>query len=252
MDGNLWRTTRLFLLWCLLYLLPPIVGSVASEIIPDCQDWSLMVWSMLLGNIIIVALFLGKRYTKISWGYIERRQVWPAVGISVAIAATFLLALMSFYELIDFDNLIPTDTELMAERARQHYSGIAGILYGCLLGPLAEEIGFRGVLLGGLLKTRCRPWLAILISAFFFGLFHGFVGFFGAMLFGVVLGWLYWRTGSLIPGTIVHIVNNSLSFIDLSGQTNTVCLIVLVGSLVVLTFGLRWFGIKVNPKNTET
>ena len=137
----------------------------------------------------------------------------------------------------------------MAERARNFYSGIAAILYGCFFGPLAEEIGFRGGLLSGLLKTRCRPWLAILISALCFGLLHGLIGFPSAFLFGILVGWLYWRTGSIVPGIIIHIVNNSLSFIDLSGQSHAVCLIILFGCLILLALGLRWFGEKCNFAN---
>ncbi|MBQ4440906.1 MAG: CPBP family intramembrane metalloprotease [Bacteroidales bacterium] len=156
---------------------------------------------------------------------------------------------MSFYELIDFDHLFPNATERAAEHARFFYSGIAAILYGCFLGPLAEEIGFRGVLLSGLLKTRCRPWLAILISALCFGLLHGLIGFPSAFLFGILVGWLYWRTSSIIPGIIIHIVNNSLSFIDLSGQCHAVCLLILFGSLILLTLVLRWFGKKCNFAN---
>jgi hypothetical protein len=40
---------------------------------------------------------------------------------------------------------------------------------------------------------------------------------------------------------IIHVVNNSLSFLDLGDQTNAVCLIVLIGSLLLLAFALWWF-----------
>lgn len=245
MNEEIGRMIKLFLLWWALLLVPIIIGTVVSLIVPNRPDYDIMGWSMMFGSLLIAIVFFGKCYVKLTLGNIDKRQVWPAACISVAIAAAFLLALMSFYKLIDFDSLIPTDTELMAERARQHYQGIAGILYGCIVGPLVEEIGFRGVLLGGLLKTRCRPWLAILISAFLFGLIHGPVGFIGAMPFGIMLGWLYWRTSTIIPGIIIHIVNNTLSFIDLSEQSNAVCLFVLVGSLTMLASGLLWFGRKV-------
>jgi len=34
-----------------------------------------------------------------------------------------------------------------------------------------------------------------------------------ASLIGIVLGWLRWRTGSIVPGIIAHILNNSLSVV---------------------------------------
>ena len=59
--------------------------------------------------------------------------------------------------------------------------------------------------------------------------------------FGIIIGWLYWRTGSIIPGIIIHITNNSLTAIDLSNQTNALYLIILVVGLVLLAYGVWWF-----------
>ena len=137
------------------------------------------------------------------------------------------------------------------ERRQQFFSGIVGVLNACIFAPIGEEIGFRGILLGGLLKTRCRTWIAILISALVFASFHGFgANFVTAMLFGILVGWLYWRTGSIIPGIIIHITNNSLTAIDLSGQPNAILWLILVVSLLLLAFGLLWFWKK--PINDST
>ncbi|MCR5037208.1 MAG: CPBP family intramembrane metalloprotease [Bacteroidales bacterium] len=135
------------------------------------------------------------------------------------------------------------------ERRQQLISGIAGALFVVVSGPIIEEIGFRGLLLDGLLKTRCHPWVAILISAVAFGLVHGlWLPFATATLFGILAGWLYWRTGSIIPGLIIHITNNSLTGIDLINQTDIFYLIALVGGLLLLAYGLWWFwkNIKLN------
>ena len=197
-----------------------------------------------LGNVLIAIVFFGKRYVKLSFGRIERRMVWSAVGISILIAAAYMLVESSVFTLLDVNHLFSEESEKMNEDNQQLFSEIAGILYGCIFAPIAEEIGFRGVLLDGLLKTRCRPWLAILISALAFGLLHYSVQFVGATVFGIIVGWLYWRTGSILPGIIIHIVNNSLSFIDVSSQSNTVLLVILVVCLLLLAYGLWWFGKK--------
>lgn len=36
-----------------------------------------------------------------------------------------------------------------------------------------------------------------------------------AFLVGLLLGWMYWRTGSIIPGVLLHVVNNTVSYIML-------------------------------------
>ena len=244
MKEELWRTVKLFLLWWLLFLVPLIIGIVISLIVSKRIDYGVLDWSMLTGNLLIVVVFLCKRYVKLSLGCIERRKIWPMVGMAVLIAAAYLFVEESVGQLF-----FPEELQKMADD-KSMISGISGILYGCIFGPIAEEIGFRGILLGGLLKTRCRPWLAILISAIAFGLLHKFpMAFFGSIIFGIIVGWLYWRTGSIIPCVIVHIANNSLTAIDSTGWNNTVFIIILVVGLVLLTYGLWWVGKRFN--NTE-
>ena len=239
MKEELWRTIKLFLLWWLLFLVPLIIGIVISLIVSKRIDYGILDWSMLMGALLIAVVFLCKRYVKLSFGRIERRKIWPMVGMSILIAAAYLFVEESVGQLF-----FPEELQKMADD-KSMISGISGILYGCIFGPIAEEIGFRGILLGGLLKTRCRPWLAILISAIAFGLLHKFpLAFFGSIVFGIIIGWLYWRTGSIIPCIIVHIVNNSLTAIDSTGWNNTTFIIILVVSLLLLAFGLWWFGKK--------
>lgn len=191
---------------------------------------------------LISVLFFGKGYVKLSFGRIEKPMFWPAVGMSVLIGVAMEFALCSALFLLDVDPFYQGE-EL--ERRQQFFSGIAGALNACIFGPTVEEICFRGIVLGGLLKTRCRPWLAILISALLFALLHGLgANFVTATLFGILTGWLYWRTGSIIPGIIIHMTNNSLTAIDLSNQTNTFYLIILVVGLLLLAYCLWWFGKK--------
>ena len=202
-------------------------------------NYGILKWSQLLGYVLMIIIFFGKRYVELSFGHIERRMVWPAVGMSVLIAASQAFVLFSALSLLDVDLQFQGE-EL--ERRQRLVSGIAGILNACIFAPIGEEIGFRGILLGGLLKTRCRPWIAILVSAIIFASFHGFgANFVTAMLFGILAGWLYWRTGSIIPGLIIHVTNNSLTAIDISNQTNTFYLIILVVGLVLLAYGVWWF-----------
>ena len=103
------------------------------------------------------------------------------------------------------------------------------------------------MLLGGLLRMRCKPWVAIVLAAIVFALFHGMsIRILGTTVFGIITGWLYWRTRSLIPGIIAHVVNNStavaLGFLPSEYEpSKQACVICLVVSLLMLVIGLRWF-----------
>ena len=239
MDDGIGKTIKLFLLWLGLFLAPPIIGAIVGRFFTSRANYEILKWSQLLGYVLMIIIFFGKRYVELSFGHIERRMVWPAVGMSVLIAASQAFVLFSALSLLDVDLQFQGE-EL--ERRQRLVSGIAGILNACIFAPIGEEICFRGIILGGLLKTRCRPWIAILVSAIIFASFHGFgANFVTAMLFGILAGWLYWRTGSIIPGIIIHITNNSLTAIDLSNQTNALYLIILVVGLVLLAYGVWWF-----------
>ena len=236
MDEGIGKSVKLFLIWWSLYFATVVIGIIFGRVFKNIE---IMKWTLVTGYLLITVLFFGKGYVKLSFGRIEKPMVWPAVGMSVLIAASQAFVLFSVLSLLDVD-LLYQGEEL--ERRQQFFSGIAGALNACIFGPIMEEICFRGLVLDGLLKTRCRPWLAILISALLFALLHGLgANFVTAMLFGILVGWLYWRTGSIIPGIIIHITNNSLTAIDISNQTNAFYLIILVVSLVLLAYGVWWF-----------
>ena len=239
MEEGISKTVKLFLLWWSLYLATLIIGTILGHVF---KNHEIMKWTLVAGYLLITVLFFGKGYVKLSFGHIEQHRVWPAIGMSVMMGAALVFALCSVLFLLDVD-LSYQGKEL--EHRQQFFSGIAGALNACIFGPTIEEICFRGIVLGGLLKTRCRPWIAILVSAIIFASFHGFgANFVTAMLFGILAGWLYWHTGSIIPGIIIHITNNSLTAIDLSNQTNALYLIILVVSLILLAYGIWWFGKK--------
>ena len=77
-------------------------------------------------------------------------------------------------------------------------------ILACLIAPIFEELVFRGWLLGGFL-SHLGPWKATVLSSLFFALAHGDAAhtpeFFAS---GMVLGWVYLRSGSLWTGIIVH------------------------------------------------
>ena len=91
-----------------------------------------------------------------------------------------------------------------------------GYLAVGLLAPLAEEVVFRGAVLRSLLHTFGDKyhWIAIAASALLFGLIHfNLAQGIHAFIIGLLLGWLYYRTGSIIPGVVLHWVNNTIAYV---------------------------------------
>ena len=79
-----------------------------------------------------------------------------------------------------------------------------------ILGPIAEEIFFRGFSYN-VIKKRWGPQAAaILTAAVFAGLHANLLGFLPIMALGILLVYVYEKTGSLIPAITIHIVHNGL------------------------------------------
>jgi membrane protease YdiL (CAAX protease family) len=119
--------------------------------------------------------------------------------------------------LVDFANLyyliFPDETFFTQTFQKLTSGGIYSIIAICLVAPIVEEILFRGVFLRSFLR-QYTPTKAILLSAILFSLAHvNPAQFVLALVLGVFSGWLYYRSYSLWPSIICHILFNSLSFI---------------------------------------
>jgi hypothetical protein len=82
------------------------------------------------------------------------------------------------------------------------------------LPALSEEIIFRGILQRIFIRITQKPMVGIVITAVVFSLLHmQFLGFLPRAALGIVLGVLYWYSGSLWPAIIAHFINNALQII---------------------------------------
>jgi len=79
----------------------------------------------------------------------------------------------------------------------------------------AEELCFRGLLFGGL-RERLPRFVAALIAGGIFGLLHASTGISAVpplIAFGFILCLLYEKTGSIVPGIMLHMLNNSVALL---------------------------------------
>ncbi len=108
-------------------------------------------------------------------------------------------------------SLMPWVPNIMEDTFSELISTWLGIFVIALAGPVVEEYVFRGAIARSLLK-QYSPTTAILISAAIFGVFHiNPAQILPAFLIGIVFGWVYYRTASLIPVIVMHVVNNSVA-----------------------------------------
>lgn len=80
---------------------------------------------------------------------------------------------------------------------------------------IAEEICFRGMLFGGL-RERLPRIPAALLAGIVFGALHAFTGISAVpplIVLGFVFCLLYEKTGSIVPGILLHMLNNSVALL---------------------------------------
>jgi membrane protease YdiL (CAAX protease family) len=89
------------------------------------------------------------------------------------------------------------------------------VLLIVIAAPIGEEICFRGMLFGGLRRGLARiP--AALIAGLIFGGLHALTGISAVpplIVFGFILCLLYEKTGSIVPGILLHMLNNSVALL---------------------------------------
>ncbi len=84
----------------------------------------------------------------------------------------------------------------------------------CLVPAVTEELFFRGALQGLLRPSGSAA--AIFGTALLFGLLHlDLAQGLTAFVCAVFLGWLAERSGSILPGMLLHFINNTLAFLTL-------------------------------------
>ena len=89
----------------------------------------------------------------------------------------------------------------------------ATFLMAVVAAPLCEEWMCRGVIARGLLR-HTSPAKAIVWSAFIFALIHlNPWQALPAFVFGLLLGYVYWKTQSLWPCIFIHFIINGSSFL---------------------------------------
>lgn len=135
-------------------------------------------------------------------------------GLSMALIVS-VMAISAAFVIEPVSMLLPEMSEAPKMAMEQMLKGPVWIVLisVSVFAPFFEEWLCRGIILRGLLK-KMKPGWAIVISALVFGLIHmNLWQAIPAFIIGVILGYVYYKTGSLRLTMLMHCVNNTLSVI---------------------------------------
>lgn len=165
---------------------------------------------LLISSLLVIVVFWFTRWA-------ERDVLRPTAKGCLWALAVMIPTCISVDIITELAHLGKNENSAMLEKVLlSMMESPLGILDIAVIGPIAEELLFRSAIMGYMMKkigsTRNGVMWSIAVSAFLFGALHGNPAqSYGAMVFGVVFGIVYWRTGSVIPCILMHILNNSLA-----------------------------------------
>lgn len=151
------------------------------------------------------------------------RDALVRLGITPIILRLGVIAVLGWLAYIAFSipvaQFLQPEQQDVAEALGTNKSSVASIIASGLLiigvAPIAEELFFRGFVYSGL-RRALSIWPAIVISGVVFGSIHLIGGNVGVAVlisaFGIVLAYLYERTGSIWTPIVAHMINNSIAF----------------------------------------
>jgi membrane protease YdiL (CAAX protease family) len=91
-----------------------------------------------------------------------------------------------------------------------------------IIGPLIEEVMYRGLLQNGIRRVGATPWAAITIASTVFAVAHVNVvpphGLVGLCVLSLGFGWAFERSGTLWAPFTMHALFNAGNILLASGQ----------------------------------
>jgi membrane protease YdiL (CAAX protease family) len=126
--------------------------------------------------------------------------------LALPILAVLLLLNFAWHSfVINLDPDIRSFSETLNE---MNLGPVATILVFCLIPGITEEIAYRG-LIQHWLQTALSPWRAIVLASALFTAMHlSVVSAPYIFLLSLLLGWLKYKTRSLYPSMLIHILHN--------------------------------------------
>lgn len=169
---------------------------------------------LVLYSVVTIVLFVRLGWADVSRSYVRSRPwavlIWSVVAALGAIVPSLLLQGL-LPEWTGWAKEMADDTDRVMSELMMNPAGYFVI---ALLPPVVEELVLRGAVLRSLLKWKPQhSWAMIAISALIFALVHmNPAQMLHAFLIGLLLGWMYKRTGSIVPGVAYHWANNTAAY----------------------------------------
>lgn len=179
-----------------------IVGADMDKIMPLAMGITMII------SFPVAAWFVLRFRKMASTAWVWKQSFWVLLIIS------FFMVFGTSWVVGVLMELLPNYDSMVEQYASmfENFNPILLFIGGAIIGPICEEIIFRGVILKEFL-LKYEPKMAILFSAIIFSVIHMVpLQMIATFFVGIVLGYIYYKTKSLWLVSIIHIVNNAVAF----------------------------------------
>ena len=230
----------------LIFIVPPVLFYVITRSQPMRQlgfRKPNSAWMLLIG---IVLMFISLPLTNILTSWNEKMDFGSAFESLEALLKQFEETAGDLTE-----KMLQVDT----------IGGLLGnLLVIALIPAIGEELTFRGVLQQAMTRRCKNAHVAIILSAAIFSFIHfQFYGFLPRMFLGIILGYMFYYSGSIWTSILMHFINNgsavAVAYLEHKGLMDvdwehfgaTSNVWIMVASVIV-TAGLIFLSAKINKR----
>ena len=218
-NWNTWDVAKVVILFIFFGYIIIMIESVMTRVFPVIKDnnFRMILNSSALDAIAVILILyfaIGERKEKlvalgISFKNFAKNVLYGVISyialIPVLIAVLAAIAL--FVNMIHYVPQKQPVVELFLKEKNTSFL-LYTSLFAAVLGPIIEELFFRGFMYNAF-KKRIGVFAAMLITAAMFAALHAHaVGFLPIMILGMLLAYLYEKTGTLVSSITVHAIHN--------------------------------------------
>lgn len=196
-----------------------IFEALTAKVLPFFNNENFrMVFNTALMNVIgisVIVHFVKRKYGQkltavgLTLSKAPKGIVFATIGYIALVPVIIIIMAGTYFiiERIGYKPPVQPIVEVFIEEKETSVLWFSAI-FAAVFGPVAEEIFFRGFMYSAV-KRKFGIFPAIIGTSIIFSLLHThIVGFLPIMALGVLLAYLYEKTGSLVAPITVHIIHN--------------------------------------------
>lgn len=210
----------------------------------DVRSSTFMAIVSVISSLILI-VWCGRKYRRSGWreenfdyrAAFSWQNIIAIIGVAVG-GCIFLTIVLTGLECI-FPAMFQSYQNIMNHLVDREQ--VLTMIYVMLIGPIAEEVVFRGAILDELYLVF-PFWIANILQAALFGVYHmNFIQGLYAFLLGVIFGAIRNLTGTIFSNISAHILFNSTSMLlpvllgDLFERKYGICLLLCFSCFGFLT-----------------